>query len=350
MSKRTVGRQEGGRFLKHLGIDIGGAHIKVADSDGFGQTTYFPLWQRPEALAATLRQLVRAHGFHDALAVTMTGELADCFRCKAEGVSAILEAVTHAAEGRRVTVYLNDGQWLQPHEACERPWRAAAANWHALGVLASRYVGAGHGLLVDIGSTTTDLVPLSTQGPMSTAATDPQRMMEAELVYTGVIRSPVCAMVARLPWRGTTCPVAQEVFATAADVYVTLGDLDEDPDCTSTADGRPRTREYAHDRLARSICADRTIFNQHDAMLAAREIARHQLAKLAGAGRTVLQRMPASPGTIVLSGCGEFLGRRLANRLNPSAHVVSLADELGPHVSRAATARAVAWIADHTCW
>ncbi len=332
--------------MRYLGIDVGGAHVKTSDSNGLGRTTYFPLWERLEDLPATLRGIVRACGSHDALAVTMTGELADCFRSKSVGVSAILDAVMFAAEGRSVVVYLNNGQWAQPDEARERPWQVAASNWHALAVMASHHVIGKYGMLLDVGSTTTDLVPLSAEGPMAAGATDSDRMIEGELVYTGVIRSPVCAMVDRLPWRGARCPVAQEVFATAADVYVTLGELAEDPDCTTTADGRPFTRECARDRLARSICADRTVFDPRDAMLAAREVARRQLARLAAAGRAVLEQMPASPGTIIISGCGEFLGRRLAERLNPAAHVISLAEELGPQVGRAATAYAVAWIAD----
>ena len=85
---------------------------------------------------------------------------------------------------------------------------------------------------------------------------DTDRLLAGELVYTGVGRTPICAITDWLPWRDARCPVAAEVFATAADAYVILGDLPEQPTDTSTADGRPLTKEFARERLARMICAD----------------------------------------------------------------------------------------------
>src|SRR5262249_29461399 len=48
-----------------------------------------------------------------------------------------------------------------------------------------------------------------------------------------------------------------EFFATTLDVYLILGEVAERPDDRGTADGRPATREWARDRLARMLCADR---------------------------------------------------------------------------------------------
>ena len=331
--------------MRVLALDIGGANLKAADGLGFAASQFFPLWQRPGELPAALARLIAAAPAADRIVATMTGELCDCFATKAEGVAAIVQALADTAAGRETLVYLTDGSLVSPAAALERPLAAAASNWHALARFAGRFAAHGAGLLIDIGSTTCDLIPLVDGRPAATGATDPERLAAGELVYTGVVRSPVCAVVPALPWRGKQTPTAHELFATAGDAYLTLGELPEEPDCTQAADGRPATKAAARDRLARAICADRTMFDEADAHAAATAIARAQLAKIAIAAQGVLRRLPAPPGAVVISGQGEFLARQLLDRMQLAAAVVSLGASLGPQLSRAATAHALAVLA-----
>lgn len=331
--------------LRLLALDIGGANLKAADGLGYAASQYFPLWQKPGELSTALAELIAAAPEADRIVSTMTGELADCFATKADGVSAILSALDVAADGRELRIYLTDGSFVAPQYAREQPLLAAASNWHALASFAGRFAPQGPGLLVDIGSTTCDLIPLVDGRPAAAGATDPERLAAGELVYTGAVRSPVCAVAAAFPWRGKQTPTAHELFATTWDAYLTLGELPEEPDCTHTADGRPATKAAARDRLARSICADRTMFDEADARAAATTIARAQLAKIAVAAQGVLRRLPAAPSTVVISGQGEFLARQLVDRMKLSAAVVSLNDQLGPELSRAAPAHALAVLA-----
>ncbi|HEX5497862.1 MAG TPA: hydantoinase/oxoprolinase family protein, partial [Thermomicrobiales bacterium] len=290
--------------MRILALDIGGANLKAADGLGFAVSHCFPLWQKPAELTEALRRLIAESPAADRLAVTMTGELADCFATKAEGVEAILSAAAGAAEGREISAYLTDGSFVPPREAVERPWLAAASNWHALACFAGRYVPEGCGLLIDVGSTTCDAIPLADGRPVSVGATDVDRLAAGELIYTGVVRSPICAVAPALPWRGKQVPTAHELFATTGDAYLMLGDLAEEPQNHRTADGRPATKAAACDRLARSICADRTMFDETDARVAATAVARAQLAKVAIAVQAVLRRLPSPPGTVVISGQG----------------------------------------------
>jgi hypothetical protein len=328
-----------------LALDIGGANLKAADGLGWTLWRPFSLWQRRAELPDALADLLRASPPADALAVTMTGELADCFSTKAEGVGAILAAVTKAACGRAIWVYRVDGSWAEPTEALRRPLLTAASNWHALARFAGRYAPQGTALLIDIGSTTCDLIPLRDGQPAAQGRTDPERLILGELVYTGVQRSPVAAVVSRLPWRGHLCPTAQELFATTWDVYLLLGDLPEEPDSVQTADGRPATRWFAHGRLARAICADREMVDLDGAMEMARAAADAQLSQLAAGATMVLRRISSLPGRAVISGSGEFLARRLLTRLGLDVPTISLAEQLGPALSRAATAHALAVLA-----
>jgi probable H4MPT-linked C1 transfer pathway protein len=293
--------------MNWLALDIGGANLKAADGLGFCQSVSFPLWKRPRRLAGALRALVAQSPPHDALAVTMTGELADCYSNKAAGVAAIVRAAVAAAGKRRVAVYTTAGQWLSPIEATRRPLEVAAANWHALASFAGRYAESEFALLIDIGSTTSDIIPLAEGRPIAEGRTDPERLALGELVYTGVVRSPLCAVVPVVPWRGGQCPTAQELFATTADVYVTLGDLAEDATADYTADGRPLTRRLARDRLAHSICADDSLFDEADARAVALAAQDAQLAKLGLAVCRVAERMPDPPERLIPSGQGEFL-------------------------------------------
>lgn len=331
-----------------LALDIGGANLKAADGQGFALSEPFALWQRPNELAAALTRHIIAAPPADTLLVTMTGELADCFETKAQGVAHILQHVRHAAAERTVLVYRVDGSLVAPDAAIGEPLLAAASNWHALARFAARYCHGRVGLLIDVGSTTTDLIAIIDGRPHAAGTTDTERLAAGELVYTGVERSPICALVDALPWRTRQVPVAQELFATTRDAYLLLGDLPENASDCRTADGRPATQDAARTRLARMICADRDQFSHEDALAAAEAVARGQLSRLGIAARGLLRRLLEPPSTIVLSGQGEFLGRRLCERLRLEANMVSLAAELGGRVSQAAPAHALAVIARET--
>ena len=203
----------------------------------------------------------------------------------------------------------------------------------------------GVGLLIDIGSTTCDLIPLVDGQPVTIGKTDPNRMINGELIYTGVERAPVCAVAQLVPWRGRKCPTAHENFATMRDVYLTLGDLPEEPQNTHTADRRPATKSAARDRLARTICADREMFSEADARVMSEALAQAQLRKISAIATQLVARLLEPPETVVISGRGEFLALRMLEKQKLKAKVVSLTRELGPELSRCAPAHALAVLA-----
>lgn len=328
-----------------VALDIGGANLKIADGCGYAASQPFALWREPERLAAVLGDLLTEAPPAPRIVATMTGELADCFRTKAEGVASIIAALREAAGGRSVRIYLTAGSFVMPQAAQARPLEAASSNWHALARFASRWLPQGTGLLLDIGSTTCDLIPIQHGQPVSRGRTDPDRLTAGELVYTGVWRSPVCAVVTELPWWSTVCPVAQELFATTLDAYLLLGELPEQPENRQTADGRPATREYARDRLARMICADRTMFDEGDALVAAEAIRFAQVRHVASGLRRVIEGSKEPLAAVVISGMGEFLARRVLREVGFAGEIVSLGDQLGPHISQGAPAHALAVLA-----
>lgn len=351
--------------MNMIGLDIGGANLKLADGQGAAVSRPFPLWKHPHRMADALGEMLAAYrimgemaaagqrgqsaGLEDRCVITMTGELADCFETKAQGVGFILEAAEEAVssfaetDAATVLVYLVDGRFVSSAEARREPLLAAASNWHALAAFAARWAQTVPGILIDIGSTTSDLIPLVEGRPVARGQTDPERLASGELVYTGVKRSPVCAICPTLSWHGRPCRTAQEWFATSGDAYVLSGDLPEEPQADWTADGRPATKSFAAARLARAICADRTLFSAEDAQRAAGEIAEAQLKLLAAAFEQVTAQLTAE--VAIVAGEGEFLGRRLLEQIGFGGRVVSLAEHWQPAVSRCGPAHAVAVLA-----
>jgi (4-(4-[2-(gamma-L-glutamylamino)ethyl]phenoxymethyl)furan-2-yl)methanamine synthase len=321
-----------------IGLDIGGANLKAAHAGGVAQLRPYPLWKDPGGLAAALADLIAGLPPADQLAVTMTGELCDCFETKRDGVAKILDAVEQVAGDRRIRVWQTTGTFVEPTAARELPLQTAAANWLALGTFAGRYAARGAGLVLDIGSTTTDVVPLRNGQPVPQGRTDPERLRSRELAYTGVQRTPLCALLG--------ADGAAEFFATTLDVYVTLGLLPEDPSINDTADGRPATKCYSMDRLARMLCGDRETCSEQQIVTLAHDLYGRQLRLVRRAVEEVCARSAERLSTVVIAGSGEFLARR-AVQLEPAlkAAIVALSDVLGPALSSAACAYSVAVLA-----
>ncbi len=332
-------------IMTWLALDIGGANLKLADGRGFAASYSFALWKDYQRLAMELRGAIAESPACDHLAVTMTGELADCFASKAEGVRFILQAVREAADHRHTRVYLHDGRLVAPQIALTTPELAASSNWHALARYCGRFTDGAPALMIDVGSTTVDVVPLHDGQPACVGFTDLERLAAGELIYTGVERSPVCGVVHSLPYGGQRCPVAQEVFATTRDVHLLLGNLPEDPRDHHTADHQPATVAAAHRRLARMLCADQQQLALDVVQQWAREIAEAQLQMVLHGVTQVLQRGSLTPTKVIVAGHGEFLARQLLAQLPWQGEVISLTDKLHPSVSRCAPAHALAVLA-----
>ena len=320
------------------GWDIGGAHVKACLlADGALRDVAqwpCPLWQGMEHLDAALA-LARSRwaGDWDAgldHAATMTGEMVDLFPDRGQGVARIADRLAQSLGGS-LRLFDADGDWRAPHEAAEC-WRGiASANWQATArVLAAR---VGDGVLVDIGSTTTDLIPLRAGRVAAQGASDAERLATGELVYQGVVRTPLCALGPRVRWRGASVNVMNEFFATSADVYRLTGELDPAHDQAASADGRGKDAGATRQRLARMVGRDALEASPSewlalalwwkDAQLA--EIEAQLLRVCAGAGLD-----GAAP--LIVAGCGAFLGAELARRTGrPSFRYADVALPAAPH-------------------
>jgi (4-(4-[2-(gamma-L-glutamylamino)ethyl]phenoxymethyl)furan-2-yl)methanamine synthase len=247
-----------------VGLDIGGANLKAAHSLGWSRSCVFPMWKEHRNLAISIAKLLDDCPAFCGVAVTMTGELADCFATRAQGVAMILEQITSVLPASLVRVYRLDGSWVTTSQAARDPWNVAAANWHALAKFATRFTGVNPSLLIDVGSTTTDIIPIDNASVRLEARTDSQRLQAGALVYTGVERSNIAGIVNHLTLFKKNCPVINELFATSRDVYLWLGFLEDEPNNCDTADNHPATRNFARYRLARSVGEDGSTLTDSD--------------------------------------------------------------------------------------
>lgn len=303
-----------------FGWDVGGAHLKGARSDGprsgrriAWRLEPFAIWREPGALATRLAAMARRleAGPGAAHAVTMTAELSDVFPDRAAGVRAILGAAREALGGSIVVLDV-DGGLIPAHAADERPERVAAANWMATAALAGDLLGDG--LLIDTGSTTTDIVPLAGGRPAPSARDDTGRLLSGELVYTGALRTPPAALADRVPLGAGFCRVAPEYFTQMADAHLLLGRIGAADYTVETADGRGRSRAECAARLARLIAAAPEDLDAQALPRIAAFLEEKQVTLIAEAIRQVADRMEPRPQRCLVAGAGGWLAAAAARR------------------------------------
>ncbi len=338
-----------------LGWDLGGAHLKAAAVDRRGKVLWVrqlpcPLWLGLEHLDRAVAGVLEEQPGARWHAVTMTGELTDFFKNRAQGVRGILSRFGKHVPVSRTLLYAGMSGFFTPQRAAKNPEAVASANWAASAQLvASRVPDA---LFVDIGSTTTDIVPICDRKLAVRGHSDYERLACEELVYTGIVRTPVMALADRIPFEGNWIAPMAEDFATAADIYRLTGDLPEGADQLPAADNGGKTVRDSARRLARMIGRDLESAPLFAWRQCAHNLAELQLWKIRQACDRILSRgdVPVK-SPLVGAGVGRFLVRKLAAQLDrryrdfdslvdTAPDVASWASSCAPAVAVAALAQA----------
>lgn len=302
------------------GWDIGGAHLKAAVLDTEGRVHYAAqhpcrLWLGVHELEAALDRVLEEAPVCEAHVVTMTGELADCFASRAQGVAAIAAAISRKLHPARIRFFAAPHAFVEANDAARASAQIGSANWLATALFCAQRVAQA--LLIDVGSTTTDIVALGDGKVAARGFDDRTRLQYDELVYTGVIRTPLASLASRAPFAGEWHNLATELFATTADVYRLTGELSKHADQMPAADGRAKTLQDSARRLARMIGADLeaapiTSWQGLAGFFAELQLHRIQLACERTLSRNLLD--PQAP--VIGAGSGSFIVRRIAARLS----------------------------------
>lgn len=332
------------------GFDIGGAHLKVARAEGgrivAAATIASPLWQGLDRLAAAFREsepLCRGAGLN---AFTMTGELADIFPSREAGVAALLSQIGERFAAGTSRVYAGRSGFVGMDAAAGLPDDIASANWHATAALVGKF--AGEALLVDMGSTTTDIIPVRGGAVASEGYTDAERLLSGELVYTGFTRTFLFGVASQVPVRGRLTPLMNEYFASIADAHRILGVLDEADDKHASADGKEKTVAGSTARLARMVGRDAADLAPSEWRDVAAWFSERQLRTIHDAAFRVGGRLTHN-APVVGAGIGRWQVMRLATRLERDfidlAELIPADDIARREASSAAPAAAVALLA-----
>ena len=328
-----------------IGWDIGGVNIKAArvrDGTPLAACNHpFEIQRAPKSLGARLQTIAGEIGAEssDVHAVTMTAELSQFFRSKRDGVSYVLDAVEHAFPSARPMAYAVDGRFLDFAAARDAPLLIAASNWAATATLVASLIP--NAILVDVGTTTTDIIPISDGHIVGVGRTDPERLLSGELLYLGAVRTPVEAIVHRVPLHDGLAGVSAESFALSGDIYIWRGDLAPEGYTAPTPDARPSTREFAGERIARVVCADRELLDESDIDRIAAFVADSMIARISASIDRVRERHPHLD-TAVIAGHGSFVARAAARRARLHVAPEDLLAAGAPRASGAETAFAVA--------
>jgi (4-(4-[2-(gamma-L-glutamylamino)ethyl]phenoxymethyl)furan-2-yl)methanamine synthase len=331
-----------------IGWDIGGVNTKAArlrpnSGTPSVHTVCLPyeIQRQPRDLTATLAAAARQLDSRpeDRHAVTMTAELSQTFRSKREGVDYILGALEATLPGRRLQVYSIAGRFVSANEARSLPLTVAASNWAATANWVAQSIPTC--LLIDIGSTTTDLIPILDGKVVAQGRTDPERLLSGELIYTGALRTPAEAVARSVPLWGGSAGVSADGFALIGDAHLWMKRIRAADYTCATPDGRPATREYAGERLARMVCGDRDMLDEAAIDTIAATLASAQLATIVKALRRLRAEWPRITSAVV-AGLGDFIAVEAARDAGLAVH--HLADWAGEAGSRVAPAAAVAWL------
>jgi probable H4MPT-linked C1 transfer pathway protein len=332
------------------GFDIGGAHLKVARVEAgrlvAAATIAMPLWQGIDRLASALEAAAPVHEGADLNAFTMTGELSDVFPSREAGVAALIEQIAaHFPAGGRL-VYAGRSGFVGLEQAARLPMDVASANWHATAVLVAGRVADG--LFVDMGSTTTDVIPVLDGAIANRGYTDAERLLAGELVYQGFTRTFLFGVASSAPVRGRLSPLMNEYFASMADVHRILGMLDEKDDRHPSADGKEKTTAGSTARLARMVGHDAADLGAEEWRSMASWFSERQLRKIHDAACLAAGSVRRD-APVVGAGTGRPQIRRLAERLGRRfldfADLIPADDAVRGEASSAAPAAAVALLA-----
>jgi len=301
--------------MKIAGFDKGGANTDIAlvDFDESGNIIrvetdfiYLPMWIKKDKLKEALKDLLGSSVDEvDAVGVSMTAELVDAYKTKKEGV---LDIAKKSVDSFSVPVgFVGLDGIMDISKVFEEPTKVAAANWIATAPLASKI--QPNCILIDIGSTTTDIIPIKNGKECAKGRSDLERLKTGELIYSGALRTNVAALVEKVPLDGTMMRIASELFAVTADIQIILGNISKEEYTCDTMDGSGKSIDDCMRRISRVICGDMDALKPDEIKAIANYIYSEQVKKISEALLEVSKRNNISK--VVTTGLGmDVLGAK----------------------------------------
>ncbi len=336
-----------------IGWDIGGAHLKAARAQDGVITAALQRPCAPHLGLGLVEQAIREArailGEADRHAVTMTAELSDAFADRRAGVVSIAAIFAREIKAGDILFYAGAEGFIEKAQVAPAALAVASANWRASAALVAQT--SAEALFIDMGSTTTDIVPIRGGRVAAAGCDDASRLSCGELVYTGLLRGSPAAGQHFAPVAGRWTPLVGEQFATMADVHRILRNISPGADALiATADGRPKTVAASRARLARLCGLDAGSGEEAQWDALARFFARAQMRQIEDGIALLESRLNLSPeAPVVGAGIGRALIFHLARHMDRGfrdfGEFIPAAPDVAAAASDCAPACAVALLA-----
>lgn len=263
--------------IKYLGLDFGGAHLKLVGLDKdhkiiFAKCKRSPIWNGVKSLDNSIKE-IRKFKSVSKLGITMTAELCDNFNTRRQGVQKLIKYLRKVKQKK--FFFTNSKNNFSESPSYKN---VASMNWLALALYVSKKVSSS--LVIDFGSTTTDLILINKNKIKNKFLTDFSRLNNSELIYTGCLRTPIFSIKDQLRINGKSLKIIPESFTNLSDVYRVLNLIPKKVDLYPTCDARNKSLLNSRKRISRAFGFDYTKKNKSLINVICKKIMNIQLNKI----------------------------------------------------------------------
>ena len=239
----------------YVGLDIGGAHVKAVGIDQYKKINLIfyekcPIWKDFFLLKKTLHKLLKyLDSSKVTFGITITAELSDCFVNRTYGAKQIYKL----CKGLGIKFYFFSLK-KQNFEKRINFYDICSMNWLATGKYLEDKINEA--VVIDFGSTTTDIIIIKNQKIVNRYFSDFDRINNFELIYTGFTRTPLFAIARKIVVNNNVYNLIPELFSTTADLYRVNKLLNKDLDLFDSADNRSKSKLNSLKRISRNFGFD----------------------------------------------------------------------------------------------
>ena len=290
--------------ISHLGIDIGGAHLKVIGIDKNNKVVFvdysnYKLWEGIENLKAkfiNINKMINNNSVK--CGITMSAEMCDNFKNRYQGAKTLIQECDNLRFNN--FFYVNSKEVFTKKPKYKQ---LISLNWHSIGKFLENKIESC--IAIDFGSTTTDFICIKKNKIINKFNDDYSRINNSELVYTGFTRTPIFGVANQIDYNKKKLKIIPEFFSNTSDIYRILGKLNKKIDVEETADKSRKDIKQSLIRLSRSFGFDYKSKNLKKLKIISQQISSIQLNQISQITIELQKKFLLKNRPVVISGIGQ---------------------------------------------
>ena len=290
--------------VSHLGIDIGGAHLKVIGVDKKNRVVLVDyescaIWKGVEKLKEKFRNINNIINDNSVkCGITMSGEMCDNFKNRLKGAKILIKECNNLRFNNFFYVSSKKVFTKKPYYK-----QLISLNWHSIGRFLETKIESC--IAIDFGSTTTDFICIKNNKIVNKSTDDYSRINNDELLYTGFTRTPIFGVTNQIDYNKKNLKIIPEFFSNTSDIYRVLGRLDKKIDLDDTADKSRKNITQSLIRLSRSFGFDYQSKNLKKLKVISQQISSIQLNQIFQITLELQKKFLLREKPVVISGIGQ---------------------------------------------